>query len=97
MRLDREGVELYEGSIGVSGFRLQRQTCLTLSGVETPVNLALSVPIEGGEAVENAAIRAHVEAAPARRKELFALGQSDSCGFAEDGLRSSWLSEREST
>jgi acetolactate synthase small subunit len=49
-------------------------TCLTLSGVETPVNLAsLRFRLPGG-AVENAAIRAHIEAALARRKELFALG-----------------------
>jgi acetolactate synthase small subunit len=49
-------------------------TCLTLSGVETPVNLASLRPIAPGEVVENASIRAHIEAALARRKELFALG-----------------------
>jgi acetolactate synthase small subunit len=47
---------------------------LTLSGVETSVNLASLRSDCPGEAVENAAIRAHIEAALARRKELFALG-----------------------
>jgi hypothetical protein len=42
---------------------------LTLSGVEDPLRSDCL-----GEAVENAAIHAHIEAALARRKELFALG-----------------------